>query len=265
MASPMYRQIAEGLRYEIESGVLEPGQQLPTESDLQDRYSASRNTVREAIRMLMSLGLVETRPGQGTFVTKKMDPFVTTLVADPRTGDSDTYNFQVSEQKRKPSLSDVQLEMQKADAQLAARLGVREGSRVISRHQERFIDDTPWSLQTSFYPRSLAEQGAELLADDDDIAGGAVKYLAQTLGLQQVGYRDLITVRAPNAAEVTFFNLPPDGRVAVYEIVRTAYDQTGTAMRVTVTVYPTDRNEFTVEIGAVPNDLSQPGKGDPSS
>lgn len=132
MASPMYRQIAEGLRDEIESGVLEPGQQLPTESDLQDRYSASRNTVREAIRMLMSLGLVETRPGQGTFVTKKMDPFVTTLVADPRTGDSDTYNFQVSEQKRKPSLSEVQLEMQKADAQLAARLGVREGSRVIT-------------------------------------------------------------------------------------------------------------------------------------
>jgi GntR family transcriptional regulator len=261
----MYRQIAEGLRGEIDSGVLEPGQQLPTESELQDRYNASRNTVREAIRMLMSLGLVETRPGQGTFVTKKMDPFVTTLVADARTGDSDTYNFQVSQQKRKPFLSDVQLEIQKADAQLAARLAIPEGSQVISRHQRRFIDDTPWSFQTSFYPRSLAAQGAELLADADDIKDGAVKYLARTLGLQQVGYRDLITVRTPNTIEATFFNLPLDGRVAVYEIFRTAYDQTGTAMRVTVTVFPTDRNQFTVEIGAVPDDLSQPGKGDSSS
>lgn len=265
MGSPMYRQIAEGLRGEIESGVLKPGQQLPTESELQGRYDASRNTVRDAIRMLMSLGLVETRPGQGTFVTKAMDPFVTTLVADPRTGDSDTYKFQVSEQKRKPFLSEVQLEIQKADAQLAARLAIPVGSQVISRHQKRYIDDTPWSLQTSFYPRSLAAQGAELLADADDINGGAVKYLAQKLGLQQVGYRDLITVRPPNATEVTFFNLPPDGRVAVYEIFRTAYDQTGKSMRVSVTIFPTDRNQFTVEIGAVPDDLSQPGKGDPSS
>src|SRR5205823_8438695 len=125
--------------------------------------------------------------------------------------------------------------------------------------------DTPWSLQTSFYPRSLAAQGAGLLDDADNIEDGAVKYLARTLGLQQVGYRDLITVRTPNANEATFFNLPPDGRVAVYEIFRTAYDQTGTAMRVTVTIFPTDRNQFTVEIGTVPNDLSQPVKGDPSS
>ncbi len=265
MGSPMYRQIAEGLRAEIESGALQPGQQLLTETELQERYNASRNTVRDAIRWLMSLGLVETRPGQGTFVTKKMDPFVTTLVADPRTGDSDTYNFQVSEQKRKPFLSDVQVEIQKADAQVAARLGVPEGSQVISRHQRRYIDDTPWSLQTSFYPRSLAARGAERLADADDIDGGAVKYLAQALGLQQVGYRDLITVRAPNQHEAAFFNLPQDGRVAVYEIFRTAYDQTGTAMRVTVTVFPTDRNHFAVEIGAVPDDLSRPGPAEPSS
>jgi GntR family transcriptional regulator len=260
----MYRQIAEGLRAEIESGALKPGQQLLTEAELQERYNASRNTVRDAIRLLMGLGLVETRPGQGTFVTKKIDPFVTTLVADPRTGDSETYNFQVSAQKRKPFLSDVQLEIQKADAQLAVRLGVPEGSQVISRHQKRYIDDTPWSLQTSFYPRSLAGQGARRLDDAGDIEGGVVKYLAQALGLQQVGYRDLITVRTPNATEVAFFNLPQDGRTAVYEIFRTAYDQTGTAMRVTVTVFPTDRNNFTVEIGAVPDDLS-PGTGDSSS
>jgi len=264
MGSPMYRQIAEGLRAEIESGTLKPGQQLLTEAELQGRYNASRNTVRDAIRLLMNLGLVETRPGQGTFVTKKIDPFVTTLVADPRTGDSETYNFQVSAQKRKPSLSDIQLEIQKADAQLAARLGIPDGSQVISRHQRRYIDDTPWSLQTSFYPRSLVAQGAERIADTDDIEGGVVKYLSQALGLQQVGYRDLITVRTPNSTEVAFFNLPPDGRVAVYEIFRTAYDQSGTATRVTVTVFPTDRNHFTVEIGAVPDDLS-PDTGDSSS
>src|SRR5690348_2236490 len=59
---PMYQQIADDLRRQIESGVLSPGQQLPTELDLREKYDASRNTVRDAIKRLTSLGLVETRP-----------------------------------------------------------------------------------------------------------------------------------------------------------------------------------------------------------
>ena len=79
MSSPLYRQIADDLRVQIESGNLRSGQQLQTEIVLTERYGASRNTVREAIRLLITLGLVEARPGQGTFVAKKINPFVTTL------------------------------------------------------------------------------------------------------------------------------------------------------------------------------------------
>ena len=84
MANPMYRQIAEDLRGQIESGGLEPGQQLRTELELREGYDASRNTVRDAIKWLTNLGLVETRPGQGTFVVRKIDPYVTALTADSR-------------------------------------------------------------------------------------------------------------------------------------------------------------------------------------
>src|SRR5215469_2766252 len=83
MAQPMYQQIAEDLRKQIDSGALERGGQLPTELELRERYQASRNTIRDAIKRLISLGLVETKPGQGTFVTQEMDPFVTTLTGSP--------------------------------------------------------------------------------------------------------------------------------------------------------------------------------------
>ena len=86
MADPMYRIIADELRQQIESGLLPPGGQLPTELELRDRFSASRNTIRDAVKLLISLGLVETRPGQGTFVTERIDPFVTTLSADADAG-----------------------------------------------------------------------------------------------------------------------------------------------------------------------------------
>jgi len=252
MANPMYRQIAEDLREQIESGQLQPGQQLSTELELRERYRASRNTVRDAIKWLMNLDLVETRPGQGIFVVKKIAPHVTPLSGDPGTGEGAIYRWQVSKNGRKPDSTVPQVEIQRADKGIAAELQLPEGTQVISRHEKRYIDETPWSLMTSFYPRGFVVQGAGKLLLADNIAEGAVQYLNATLGLRQAGYRDWITVRAPNAVEAEFFSLPQDGRVAVFENFRTAFDQTGTPMRVTVTVFPTDRNQFVVEIGDVP-------------
>jgi len=256
MASPMYRQIAEDLRAQIETGTLEPGQQLRTETELGKRYGASRNTVRDAMKWLITLGVVETRPGQGTFVVKKPKPFVTTLTADPKIGPGGdevaNYGSDVEAQRRIPFNSEPQVETQKASATIAAELRVAEGSHVISRHVKRYIDDTPWSLQTSFYPMGFALKGADQLLLAEDIKIGAVKYLGETLGLQQVGYRDWITVRAPDAIEAVFFNLPQDGRIVVFENFRTGFDQTGTPMRVTVTIFPTDRNQFKVNVGNLP-------------
>lgn len=265
MSDPMYRQIAEDLRAQIESGKLEGGMQLLTELELRERYGASRNTVRDAIKWLMNLGLVETRPGQGTFVVQKIAPFVTTLSDDPGTGDSLIYQFQATRHGRTASSSDVQVEIQKANAGVAAELGLPESSQVVSRHQKRYIDETPWSLQTSFYPMGLALRGANDLLVASNIEQGAVQYLADTLGLRQTGYRDWITVRAPDATEARFFSLPPDGRVAVYEVFRTAFDQTGSPMRVTVTVFPTDRNQFIVEIGDVPKPQGHQSANDQQS
>lgn len=255
MANPMYRQIAEDLRAQIESGQLKPGQQLRTEIELREQYNASRNTVRDAIKWLTSLGLVDTKAGQGTFVVQTIDPFVTTLSGDPHgagfSGGA-VYLSEVSKQNREPTFSPVQVEIQEASDVMATTLGITKGAEVISRHERRFIDDTPWSMQTSYYPMEFADRGAERLRRARDIKEGTVVYLADTLHIRQVGYSDRITVRAPNPAEADFFKLPSDGRVPMYEITRTAYDGNGQPMRVTVTVYPADRNQFIVNIGEVP-------------
>jgi GntR family transcriptional regulator len=255
MANPMYRQIAEDLRQQIESGGIEPGQQLRTELELREHYNASRNTVRDAIKWLTNLGLVETRPGQGTFVVQKIAPFVTKLTGDDPTVGSDegvVYLAQVTLQDRKPASSPPQVEIQEASADMAAALAIDESAEVISRHERRFIDGTPWSMQTSYYPMEFADRGAERLRRARNIDEGTVQYLADTLGIHQKGYRDWITVRAPNPTEAEFFKLPSDGRVPIYEITRTAYDGNGNPMRVTVSVYPVDRNQFVANTGTVP-------------
>jgi GntR family transcriptional regulator len=132
------------------------------------------------------------------------------------------------------------------------------GTSVVSRHQQRYIDDTPWSLQTSFYPMSFVEDGAIRLLQASNIGEGTVEYLESALGIKQVGWRDTITVRTPDEVEVAFFKLPDDGRVSVIETRRTAFSEKGKPVRLTVSVYPADRNQFAVIVGQVPADVMEP-------
>jgi GntR family transcriptional regulator len=90
-------------------------------------------------------------------------------------------------------------------------------------------------------------RGATRLLMAEDIPEGAVRYLADTIGLKQIGYRDWVTARAPDDTEQKYFKLAHDG--TVFEIFRTAFDQNKRPMRVTVTIFPTDRNQFIVNVG----------------
>lgn len=254
-AEPKYRQIAEDLRAKIESGALERGSRLPSEIELMEQYDASRNTIRDAVKLLTTRGLVETRPGQGTFVVESIYPFVTTLTGDPALGEggeSPVYIAEVEASGRRPTTSKIQVEVQEATPVMARALRIAPDAQVVSRHQQRSIDGIPWSLQTSFYPMTLVERGASRLLLATNIEEGTIAYLADTLGIKQAGYRDSIAVRAPDDNEAKIFRLPADGRIQVFEIFRTGFDQNGNRFRLTVTVYPADRNRFRVNVGDVP-------------
>jgi GntR family transcriptional regulator len=261
----MYRRIAQELRQQIKSGHPGPGEQLPTELELGERYEASRNTVRDAIKWLTANGLVETKPGQGTFVRPRITPFVTTLSMDPETGlgggEGNAAFAEVRERGREPSASLPRVTVQLAVGNIAARLRVPDGTQVVGRYQERFIDETPWSLQTTYYPMDLVTQGAMRLISAESIPEGTVTYLHRTIGLTQVGYRDRIMVRSPDETESRFFDLPDDGRIPVCTIIRTGYragHEGPVPFRVTYTALPADRNQMVVNSGTVPGDLAAP-------
>jgi GntR family transcriptional regulator len=251
----MYQQIADDLRKQIESGILQPAAQLPTELELRNKYGASRNTIRDAIKRLTSQGLVETRPGSGTFVTRKIDPFITVLTQDADTGygggEGAAYLSEVNRVHRKADDSPIRVEVKPAPEAIALRLRISTGSQVVLRHQERLIDNIPWSLQTSFFPMEFVTSGkAPNLLVANNIEEGTVRYLETVMGIKQASYRDWITARAPDENEQKFFGIAHDSMV--FEVFRSAFDQHGNAFRVTVTVFPADRNQFIVNVGNPP-------------
>ncbi len=66
----IYEEIVRQVKAMIAEGRLTSGDRLPPERELAEKFVVSRTSVREALRALESLGLVEIRPGEGTFVRK---------------------------------------------------------------------------------------------------------------------------------------------------------------------------------------------------
>lgn len=256
MTDVTYRAIADDLQHKIESGELEPGEQLPTEVVLRDSYGGvSRSTIRDALKLLTAQGLVETRHGRGSFVVQKIVPFVSKLSTVPTAGgvEDAIYASEVERQKRKPDQTRPRVEIQPPPPEIAQLFGLEgdEDAQVVSRYQKRSIDGMPYSTQVTYYPMDFVTQGATRLLEAKDFDKGVVEYL-RSCGIDQVGWRDLFTIRPPEESERAIFGLSDQIQVAVLEVRRTGYDRDKRPMRVTITVYAGDRNQLELEAGSVP-------------
>jgi hypothetical protein len=99
---------------------------------------------------------------------------------------------------------------------------------------------------------SLVLQGATRLIEATGIPGVIIVYLVVTFGVNQDSYRDFIRVRPPDDQEATFFRIPADGQILGFDIYRVVFDESGDRIRLTITIYPVDRNRLLINVGAVP-------------
>jgi GntR family transcriptional regulator len=146
------------------------------------------------------------------------------------------------------------VEIQVAPADVAVALKLDEGSQVVIRHQERSINGLLWSTQTTYYPMKLVHEGAIRLLDVADIAEGVRTYLHRELGIREIGSHDSMMVRTPGRDEATAFKIPDDGCIAVFETRQIGVDDSHQPLRLTISIYPADRNQFSMKTGALADD-----------
>ncbi len=149
---PLYQMLVNVLRTEILSGVYAIGTLLPSEQLLVSRFGVSRHTVRDALRHLRDLGLVESRQGLGTSVLRPGGPQV---YVHQVSSISDLHDFNVESR-----YSDV-AEPVILNSALAGRLGVPAGETWLrvdgTRHDQHF--DAPICVVEIFVPPRFAGIG----------------------------------------------------------------------------------------------------------
>jgi GntR family transcriptional regulator len=161
---PKYYQLAEILRQQITSGLLTPGDQIPTEESLRQTHNVSRGTVREAIRLLLEEGLIRREQGRGTFVnTAYPESNLFTLTS---------FDEDMRRQGRQPSTQLLTVEVIPATAEVAEHLELAVEVEVIHIVRLRLADGQPVAYETRYLAKWLCP---ELL--DEDLQNTSIHWL----------------------------------------------------------------------------------------
>lgn len=145
--TPLYIQLTDLLRQQIESMQLAPNQRIPSERDLCERYGVSRITVRQAMANLTNEGLITTVPGKGTYVT------LPRLAGELQPLRSFTDEMSVRGMTAASKVLGASIES--ASNTIASQLRVSPGTEVVKLERLRKTDGLPIAIQTSWLVHHL--------------------------------------------------------------------------------------------------------------
>lgn len=223
-----YEHIADDLRHRIATGAWAVGERLPAEQELASRYKVSTPTLRSALEVLQSEGLVEKRHGSGNFVRR---PGRRITYADDRheAGQSAVPHVAVS-------LETVPVE---ADGQLSLLLGVPLGSSLAEYVFISHEGTSPRSLARVYVPHAVARLGVPEAYESP--WGDSVRQLLAGAGVRVVATVERVTARFPTGWEAHSLHISP--RAPVLAVERMSTDANDRVVEVALLVLPGDSAE----------------------
>ena len=202
------RDIVAGLRALILDGLIAPGEQLPSSSEIADEYNATPTSISRALDILEMEGLVDRQKGRGVYVSSR-DRAVVIASHYPRPRGDQPYGWLTDTQHRSRATSSELLEVgeRPAPRTVASVFGIERNKPVVMRHQLLSLDGEPAELVWNYYPIEIARGTA--LAQPTKIQGGSPRVLTQ-LGLPLRNARDKVGVRNATRHEWSLLKLPAD-------------------------------------------------------
>jgi len=222
-----YKRIADDLRTAIEGGEYGPGERLPGEHALASQYDVAVMTVRQAIGVLKTEGLAESRKGAGVFVLafKPIRRRGITRLSHEHWGAG--RSIWSADENRPLAVDQVVIDEVHPPPAIANVLGLEGGQTACMRARRYVLEGRPVMLATSYLSQELVEGSAITRADTGP--GGIYARLAD-LGHAPSRFREEIRSRMPTADEADRLGLPATRPVLV--VARTAFDNEGLAVEV---------------------------------
>lgn len=230
---PLYLQLQEVLKDEIQHGRLKPGDQLPPERELSDQFRMSRMTVRQALNQLVTEGLLYRVQGKGTFVAK---PKITQNLWQ-----LSSFTEDMLSRGMKPGAVVIEREVIHAEPKLAELFKLDKDMRLIKIRRLRTADGEPIALETTHLPY---QQFQSIL--EKDLTGSLYELLAFEYRVSLARARQSIEAREAWTLEAGLLKIPEKTPVLIIE--RISYDVDMQVIEYVNSCYRADKYKFYVEL-----------------
>lgn len=220
-----YQEIADELRTQILAGELAPGDKLPGENTLMERYGKARSTVRQALDVLRSEGLIESKQGVGVTVRTFRPlrrPAVQRLSSEIWHSGRSIWDVDLED---RPYRVEVDVDEDEAPGSIARILGT-EGP-VCRRSRRFYVDNKLVQTAVSYIPLDLAAGTA--IMQQDTGPGGVYARLADG-GHRPARFKEEVRTRMPTPQEAERFGLGPGS--PIFLIRRAAATEQGRVVEV---------------------------------
>lgn len=242
---PLYYQLRETLiAYFAEEGFV-PGDRVPGDFELCERYGVSRTVVRQALTELEFDGVIERIKGKGTFYAA---PKVGESLAQSLTGLHEDMAA-----RGKELVSEVRrLEVIPADARLSAELEIGPYQPVILLERLRKVDGHPWALCITHVPYEVAPG----LLTTDFTHGSLYGILEEQYGVRLARGRRSIEASVASRSVAELLGIPTGAPVLVLRSV--SRDENGRPVESFVAFHRGDRSRFEVDLTRTPARATRP-------
>lgn len=234
---PAYLRVAGDLRRKILDGTLPPHARLPSQARIRSEYGVSDTVALEARKVLMAEGYVEGRSGSGTYVRERPKQRRIVRSGFKPTGAPSPFRQEQGDEASKGTWESLSVQ-EEATPEIAERLAIRAGDRVMRTHYLFRTEGEPTMLSTSWEPLSLTARTPVLLPEEGPVGGqgvvprmSAIDVLVDYMA-EEVGAR-------PGLAEETAALGGVPGHIVI-EIRRTYY-ASGRPVETADVVMPADR------------------------
>jgi GntR family transcriptional regulator len=234
---PLWFQIAERLRTAIERGDFRPGDALPSESRLNERFGVSRTTARASLDRLEQEGLISRRSGKGSLVLSPRVEQPLNLLA----------SFSEDMQRRglKPSYVTHKADYARATAEVAEALGVERSARAFRISRLLKADSSPIAVSESWLSPTVLQAHAPPTAKDLD-RGSLYEWLDRNHGARIVGGHEIIEAANATRKHAESLGVPRGAPLLVAR--RRSHAADGAPIEYAIMHYRADRYRFLVDL-----------------
>lgn len=234
----MYTQIADDLRAQIAVGSLRPGDDVPTEAELAEKWHTSRGPIRNALAALRGEGLIETSRGRpARVVARKANQAVDVSVPFTRWA---------RELGVTPGAQTQELSLRRA-GELAAGLDVEPTDTIVSVVRLRLLDGRPTMLERLNYTEAVGRKLFEVDLDQVSIT----EHLS-SVGHPIVTLQHVIDAVAADDQDAALLRVPRG--TPILRLTRTSRDAEGRIFEASEDRYLSEVVRFTVAASGISTD-----------